>query len=78
MCALHTARQGCAQGLTLNAERSTVRPRSGWAAANDPRAAGSTAHQHAGAVPSRDLVQYLASAGQLPRVIAGTQPKRVA
>jgi len=50
---------------------------SGFAAAGTSRAqGGATARPWVGAAPERDLMQYLASAGQLPRVIAGKQPKR--
>ena len=67
------------QGLALDTARSDVRPygSSRLTAADTSRPARATARPQVGAAPERDLMQYLASAGQLPRIIAGKQPKRI-
>ena len=58
--------------------RNTVLPHgsSRFAAAGTSRPQGAAVRSRVGAAPERDLMQYLASADQLPRVIASKQPKR--
>ena len=73
-CAMMAA-QGVA--ATVQPERSGGPRDMGWTAIRTAGLPTVAAQLQAGSAPPRDLVQYLANAGQLPRVIARKPPKRI-